>query len=113
MTGKSAAMIRRSSSRTRSSSGRTVRWISDRVMGASWDRTLPTRLGEHLHPVADVLESDVHGEDALVVSQGIRCFSLLFFAPPQPIQQADLVFISSRVLLDRASEHGSPHRGLA
>src|SRR3989442_629831 len=65
MIGKSAAMIRRSSSTTRSSGAATGRWMSRRATGATcWLTSL--RLCERFHAPAHVHEPDVRLVDVLI-----------------------------------------------
>src|SRR5256884_678911 len=93
MMGKSAAMIRRSSSATSSSSLATGRWISPSETGAScWLTSF--RLGERLASLADVLEPDIHREDAPVHLSGLRFLPQLFERPSQPVQHAEPLLIA-------------------
>src|SRR6266576_2708252 len=93
MMGKSAAMMRRSSSATSSSSLATGRWISPSETGAScWLTSF--RLGERLASLADVLEPDIHREDAAVHLSGLRFLPQLFERPSQPVQHAEPLLIA-------------------
>src|SRR5207237_10165540 len=88
MTGKAAAMMRRSSSATRSRSSATGRWMSPRVAGAScWLMSL--RLGERLLARPNVLEPDVHGEHPPIQVARLDPFALLLERPAQPVADAD------------------------
>src|SRR5437660_3708307 len=108
MMGKSAVMMRRSSSATRSSSPATGRWMSPRETGAScWLTSL--RLGERPRPLADVLEPDVHGEDAPVNLARLRFFPLLFERPAQRVEHAEPLLIARRRQLQPASQDRLRH----
>src|SRR2546429_6030824 len=90
MIGKSAAMIRPSSSATRSSSPATGRWRSRSATGTTCWLTL-FRLGERLGALPHVPESDVHGEHPAVQVARFDPLALLLERAAQPVQdtQAD------------------------
>src|SRR3989454_5231601 len=110
--GKSAVMMRRSSSATSSSSPATGRWMSPSETGAScWLTSF--RLGERPGPLADVFEPDVHGEDAAVQVPRLHLFPLLFEGPAQPVQHTEPLLIARRRELqtaaqDRLRDHVGP-----
>src|SRR5205823_13189701 len=83
-TGQAAAMMRRSSSETRSRSSATGRWMSPSVARARcWLTSL--RLRERLGARADVLESDVHGENPAIQVAPFAPFALLLVRPSQSV----------------------------
>src|SRR6266566_60101 len=101
MTGKSAAMMRRSSSATRSSSLATGRWRSASATGATcWLTSL--HLGERPGPRADILEADIHGENPAVLLPRLRFFSLRLERPAEPVQDAEPLLITRPGQLGRA-----------
>src|SRR6266571_6239896 len=108
MTGKSAAMMRRSSSATRSSSLATGRWRSASATGATcWLTSL--HLGERPGPRADILEADIHGENPAVLLPRLRFFSLLLERPAEPVQDAEPLLITRRGQLEPAPQDRLGH----
>src|SRR5712692_7773495 len=61
--------------------------------------------------VVDVLEPDVDRENAPIVSERRTRLSLLFLAAPDPVEEADLAFVASRILHGSAQD-GGRHRRL-
>src|SRR3989442_4750727 len=101
MTGKSAAMMRRSSSTTRSRVAATGRWMSRRATGATcWLTSF--RLGECFHAPAHVHEADVHGGDASVQVLGFGFAALLLQRAAQPIEHAEALLVARRRQLQAA-----------
>src|SRR6267143_4028338 len=108
MTGKSAAMMRRSSSPTRSRVAATGRWMSRRATGATcWLTSL--RLAERLHADADVHEADVHGDHAGVQLPGVGFATLLLQGAAQPVEDAEALLVPRRRQLEPASQHRFRH----
>src|SRR5947208_13217245 len=108
MIGKSAAMMRRSSSATRSSSLATGRWMSASATGATcWLTSL--HLGERPRPGADVLEADIHGEHPAVQVPRLHLFSLLLERPAEPVQDAESLLIARRGQLEPAPQDRLGH----
>src|SRR5690242_7780039 len=88
MMGKSAAMMRRSSSATSASSAATGRCRSRNATGTTcWLTSLG--LGERLRAVAHVAEANVDGEHAAVQLAGLDALSLLLERAAQPVQDAE------------------------
>src|SRR5207247_8511653 len=103
MMGKSAAMMRRSSTPTRSSSPATGRWTSRRETGATcWLTSLGP--GERPGALADVPESDVHGEDAPVQRPRLQLLALLLQRPAEPIQDPEPPLVTRPGQLERAAQ---------
>src|SRR2546428_9856116 len=93
MTGKSAAMMRRSSSTTRARVAAAGRWMSRGATGATcWLSSF--RLGECLHAPAHVHEADVHGGDASVQVLGFGFAPLLLQRAAQPIEHAEALLVA-------------------
>src|SRR6266480_5684865 len=92
--GKSAAMIRRSSSATRSSSPATGRWRSRRATGTTCWVTL-LRLGERLGARAHVPESNVHGEHPAVQLARLDPLTLFLEGAAQPVQDAQALLVAT------------------
>src|ERR1051325_2089683 len=108
MTGNVAAMMRRSSSATRSSSSATGRWMSPRVARAScWLTSF--RLGERLLARAHVFEPYVHGEHPPVQVPRLDPFALLLERPGQPVQDAEPLLIARGRQLERAPQDRLRH----
>src|SRR2546421_42186 len=92
--GKSAAMIRPSSSATRSSSPATGRWRSRRATGTTcWVTSL--RLGERLGARAHVPESDVHSEHPAVQLARLDPLALFLERAAQPVQDTQAVLVAT------------------
>src|SRR6266536_534396 len=94
MIGKSAAMMRLSSSATRSSSPATGRWRSRSATGTTCWVTL-LRLGERLGARAHVPESDVHGEHPAVQLARLDPFALFLERAAQPVQKAQALLVAT------------------
>src|SRR5690242_11075010 len=108
MTGKAAAMMRRSSSATRSRSSATGRWMSPSVARAScWLTSL--RLGERLLARADVFEADIHGEHPPVQVPRLDPLALFLERPRQPIEDAEPLLIARGRQLERAPQNRLRH----
>src|SRR2546428_9242043 len=93
MIGKSAAMIRLSSSATRSSSPATGRWRSRSATGTTCWLTL-FRQGERIGPLPHVPESDVHGEHPSVQVARFDPLALLLERAAQPVQDTQALLIT-------------------
>src|SRR6266480_1836689 len=107
--GKSAAMIRRSSSATRSSSPATGRWRSRRATGTTCWVTL-LRLGERLGARAHVPESNVHGEHPAVQLARLDPLTLFLEGAAQPVQDAEALLVATRGRqVERASQDRLRH----
>src|SRR5438093_288924 len=103
MMGKSAAMMRRSSTPTRSSSPATGRWTSRRETGATcWLTSLGP--GERPGALADVPETDVYGEDAPVQRPRLQLLALLLQRPAEPIQDPEPPLVTRPGQLERAAQ---------
>src|SRR5256712_5792071 len=108
MIGKSAAMIRRSSSTTRSSGAATGRWMSRRATGATcWLTSL--HLGERFHAAAHVHEPDVHGEDASVQLLGFGLAALVLQRAAQPVEDAETLLVAGGRQLQAAPQDRFRH----
>src|SRR2546422_755789 len=106
--GKSAAMMRRSSPTTRSRSAATGRWMSRRETGVScWLTSLGP--GECAGALADVLESDVHGNDAAVQLTRLGFLALLFQRPAQPVEDPQPFLVTRRRQVERAPQDRFRH----
>src|SRR6266498_3045948 len=108
MVGKSAAMMRRSSPTTRSSCAATGRWMSRSEAGVTCWLTLP-RLGERPDALADVLEADIHGEDAAVQPARLGPLLLLLQRPAQPVQDPETGLVSRGFQVERAPQDRLGH----
>src|SRR5256885_2035874 len=103
MIGKSAAMIRPSSSATRSSSPATGRWRSRSATGTTCWLTL-FRLGERLGALPHVPESDVHGEHPAVQVARFDPLALLLERAAQPVQDTQALLITGGRQVQRAPQ---------
>src|SRR5881396_15941 len=103
MIGKSAAMMRPSSSATRSSSPATGRWRSRSATGTTCWLTL-FRLGERLGALPHVPESDVHGEHPAVQVARFDPLALLLERAAQPVQDAQALLITGGRQVERAPQ---------
>src|SRR5713226_4336852 len=108
MIGKSAAMMRRSSSATRSRGAATGRWMSRSATGATcWLTSLC--LGEGFHTAAHVHEPDVHGEDASVQLLGFGVAALVLQRATQPVEDAEALLVARGRQLQAAPEDRFRH----
>src|SRR5690348_1083760 len=108
MVGKSAAMMRRSSSATRARSWATGRWMSCSVTGTTcW--LMSAGLGQRLHALAHVEEPDVHGEHLPVEILRLGRASLLLVGAAQPVENAQPLFVARRRQLQPAPQNRFRH----
>src|SRR6266540_1319018 len=108
MIGKSAAMMRRSSPATRSSSLATERWMSRSATGATcWLTSL--RTGQRLGARAHVHEPDVHRKHPPVQLARLDFLALLLQRPTQPVEDAEPLLVARGGQLQRAPQDGFGH----
>src|SRR5512135_3486889 len=108
MIGKSAAMMRRSSAATRSSSPATGRWMSDNETRIACSLMLG-RPGERLDARPHVHEPDVHGEHAPVQVPCLSRLPLLLERPGQPVEDAEALLVSRSGQLERPAQDRLRH----
>src|SRR2546428_9808274 len=103
MIGESAAMLRTTSSATRSSSPASGHWRSRSATGTTcWLPLL--RLGERLGALPHVPESDVHGEHPAVQVARFDPLTLLLERAAQPVQDAQALLITGGRQVERAPQ---------
>src|SRR5205809_1447424 len=108
MIGKSAAMMRPSSSATCASSPATGRWRSRSATGTTcWLTSL--RLGERLGALSHIPESDVHGEHPAVQLARLDPLALLLERAAQPVQDAQALLVSGGRQVERAPQDRLRH----
>src|SRR6266705_3220039 len=108
MIGKSAAMMRRSSPATRSSSAATGCWMSRNETGATcWLTSLGAR--ERLGALAHVHEPDIHREHAPVQVARLRLLAQRLEGPAQPVEDPHALLVARRRQLQRATQDRLRH----
>src|SRR5215469_10738669 len=108
MPGKSAAMMRRSSSATRARSCATGRWMSCSVTGATcW--LISARLGQRLHALAHVQEPDVHREHFPIQILRLGGAALLLARAAEPVENAQPLLVTRGGQLEAPSQDRLGH----
>src|SRR6266568_6152661 len=108
MIGKSAAMIRTSSSATCSSSPATGRWRSRSATGTTCWLTL-LRLGKRLGALAHVPEANVHGEHPAVQLARLDPLAQFLERAAQPVEDAQALLVTGGRQVERAPQDRLGH----
>src|SRR5882672_475589 len=110
MIGKSAAMIRRSSSTTCSSSAATGPCTSrSAIRGSATGELMLPRLGERLGALLHVEEPDVHREHAAVQVARVGLLALLLQRAAQPVQDPQPLLVARGGQLESAPQNRFGH----